>query len=197
MATNEKGSAMAITLLLITAAVLIGLTVSRKSTLDVMLAANDAAAKQAFYGAEGGSETGRELLEQNIACPNTGFKEGEQDFNTNIEVFQKKDNDKPEVKFWTWDYLKISLDKCTVQENKSITLTSSETSIAYSYERAKIPGASLLMAEGYEGFGYSAAKGGVFLVYDIWSQCLGAPNAEAVLTSQYQHMLGVEEECHY
>ncbi len=197
MATNEKGSVMAISLLLITAAILIGLSVSRKTTMDVMLAANDAAVKEAFFGSEGGSETGRELLEQNIACPFTGFQKGEQDYNEDIEVFQKEGNDRTKVRFWTWDYLDVDLDKCSVKDKKSVRLTRSDTYVAYSYQRSLIPGSSLLMAEGYEGYGYSAAKGGVFLIYDIWSQCLGAPGAEAVVTSQYQHMLGVEEECHY
>ncbi len=197
MATNEKGSAMAICLLLITAAIVIGLSVSRKTTMDLILSTNDLAGKRAFFGAEGGSETGRELLEQNIACPFTGFPKGQQKYNTDIEIIQAEGEESNDVRFWARAYKEVPLDNCSIQSNASIRFAKNDTYIAYSYEQSIIPGASLLMAEGYEGYGFSAAKGGVFLVYEIWSKCQGIPMGKAIVTSRYEHMLGTEEECHF
>ncbi len=197
MVRNEKGSVLRITLVLVTVAILIGVVVNRESTQEIFIAANDVDGKRAFYSSEAGLAAGRELLEQNIACPEKGFAYGAQVYDETVWVIQK-DESATRAKFWEKTYEGVDIDRCTVKANADIWLRSTDTYIAYSYKSMEPgDGASTLMAEGGEGFGFGTSHGGGFLAYDIWAECLGPPNADAVLKVEYRHLLGQEEECHY
>ncbi len=59
------------------------------------------------------------------------------------------------------------------------------------------PGGSLVMAAGYEGKGKSAAGGGVYILYDIFSQHLGLSDSESIIHFGWRHLVGNESSCNY
>ncbi|MCP4689096.1 MAG: hypothetical protein GY859_13665 [Desulfobacterales bacterium] len=185
--SDEKGAVLAIVLFLTTAAMLMGLFVTEQSVIELFIATNDVDGKRAFYHAESGLETGREFLEQNIACPAGNFKVGKQSFDENIwlsdEIFWNKNEN---AKF----------NRREIKENASIRFIDSDTYIAYTYVRSLAAGSAAPQGEGYESAGASAAKS-LFLTYNIYSECLGRPNTDAVLMVQYRHLSGQEEDCHF
>ncbi len=195
---NKKGSVMAITLMLLTAATLLALAVHQKSTTDVLIATNASSGKRAFFNSDSGMETARELIEQNIACPDTGFPIGSLPFNQEVQVRQKEGVLDDKVKLWTHNYQDVGLNRCTVEKNATLTIPKRESYTAFSFKPDRgSSGSANTTAEGYEGYGFSAAKGGVFLVYDIWTASKAGPTAESALNVEYRHLVGQEEECHY
>ena len=66
---NHNGSvAIIMAVLLLTVLTIIGIASMNNSTTETSIATNDMIYKDTFIEADGGSEVGRELLEQNIAC---------------------------------------------------------------------------------------------------------------------------------
>lgn len=66
---NHNGSvAIIMAVLLLTVLTIIGIASMNNSTTETGIATNDMIYKDTFIEADGGSEVGRELLEQNIAC---------------------------------------------------------------------------------------------------------------------------------
>ncbi len=196
MIRNEKGSVLAITILLLSAALVFGVAFKNRSTMEVIIAGNSVDAKQTFYGAEAATEMGRELLEQNIACPAIGFPPGPQDYSEDVVMYGDVEAGEG-IKFWDKTFRKQRLDKCNIEEERSVHLLDSNTSVAFQYKLVQSRGSSVLQAEGYEGYGYGAAKGGAELQYDMYSLSRGAPSSESVVSVGYVHLVGQEEECHY
>ena len=69
---NENGTVLLITMIVLTVGTMIGIAAMNTSHVENQIAANDKWQKIAFHAADGGTETGRELLEENFSCP-TGF----------------------------------------------------------------------------------------------------------------------------
>ena len=58
-------------------------------------------------------------------------------------------------------------------------------------------GSANQMVAGYENEGYSAAAGGSYIDYDLYSQHLGARNSEVIININWNHIIGLEDECIY
>ncbi len=185
--SDEKGAVLAIVLFLITAATLIGLYAVDQSITEIFITTNDVDGKRAFYDAESGLEIGRELLEQNIACAADVFTTGKQPFNENIWLYN--------TTFWN-DNKNAKFTRRDLKENAAIRFLDSDTYIAYTYTTALAAGSAAPQGEGYESAGATAAKS-LFMTYNIYSECLGRPNTDAVLMVQYRHLSSQEEECHF
>lgn len=65
---NNGSAAIIMAVLLLAVLTIIGIASINNSTTETGIATNDMIYKDAFTEADGGSEVGRELLEQNIAC---------------------------------------------------------------------------------------------------------------------------------
>ena len=58
-------------------------------------------------------------------------------------------------------------------------------------------GSAIQMAAGYEGLGKGAASGGASIIFDVYSQRIGANNNSAIHFMQWVHILGFNNECNY
>ena len=63
---EEDGSVLVIALILLVLLTVIGISASTTSEVELQIAGNEKFHKMAFYAADGGTETGIELIEQNI-----------------------------------------------------------------------------------------------------------------------------------
>ena len=63
---NKRGSALVIALLMLVVLTLIGISATTTTTFELQIAGNDKLFKRAFYAADGATEMGGELIEQNI-----------------------------------------------------------------------------------------------------------------------------------
>ncbi|MBW1971091.1 MAG: hypothetical protein JRI82_16645, partial [Deltaproteobacteria bacterium] len=69
---TENGSITVLALIMLALLTLLGISATMTSSIEVQIAGNDDRYKKALYEADGGTEVGFEMLEQNIACP-VGF----------------------------------------------------------------------------------------------------------------------------
>lgn len=69
---NEKGFVLVAALLFLVILSIIGIMASNTSVMEIQIAGNDRVHKQTFSQADGGTEIGSNLLEENIPCDN-GF----------------------------------------------------------------------------------------------------------------------------
>lgn len=69
---NQQGSVINIALLILLLLTLLGIGFSRNSVTDIKISGNDRLRQIALYSADGGTETGSRLVEENLGC-DSGF----------------------------------------------------------------------------------------------------------------------------
>ncbi len=208
LAGNENGSALIFAILILAALTIIAISSNKTSTVEVKVASNDKVYKQAFYEADGGTEVGRELLEQNIACA-TGFpsddfyigaaapflKVNKQAFYLNtVEPDQDypADSDAPNLET-RWDFYYPDTDDTDNGENFNIPHTKVKT-----FGNTELStGSAIQMVAGYEGKGKSAAGGGAQIVYNLYSRHQGPQTSQVTIMINYRHVIGLEGNCSY
>ncbi|MBW1720251.1 MAG: hypothetical protein JRJ43_11985 [Deltaproteobacteria bacterium] len=166
--SNEKGSALVLSVLILLLLTIIGIAATNTSTIEILISGNDKVHKMAFHQAEGGTEVGIELLEQNISL--AGFTT-------------------PNL------YLNITPGMPPSDTNRDAYLPRSygvngpHTNLRIGGNPELSTGGAIQMAAGYEGIGKSSAGGGSCVVYDIWSQHIGRANSEAIILLQWRHVM--------
>jgi len=200
-ADNEDGSALILAILMLAVLTIIGISSITTSTIEIKIAANDKVYKQSFYEADGGTEVGRELLEQNIACslgfPNDDFYIGtaapfvkvkKKDFYLNV--------DEPTGEYpsdTNWDFYYPDNDNTDNTEDFTIP----HTKVLAFGNTILSTGSALQMAAGYEGKGKGSAGGGAQIIYNIYSEHQGRQNSKSRIKINYRHLIGHEGECNY
>jgi hypothetical protein len=58
-------------------------------------------------------------------------------------------------------------------------------------------GNAIQMVAGYEGKGKGVGSGGAYLMYNVYSEHMGRDNSQAMIMSQWRHMIGQEGACNY
>ena len=191
MASNEGGSTLLITLLILSLALTIGIFATSSTDIELRLAGNERLNKKAFYAADGGTELGQEILELNIACPSGFASDG-------ILIGNAFVVDKD---FWLQETEPATSYPSDDDSIRDIRIPNSDavphTNITIFGNSQLSTGSALQMAAGYEGLGKAAGSGGVTLVYDIYSQHLGDGNSESVIMSRWRHVVGQEGSCLY
>ena len=197
---NDDGSVLLSGLLILAILTLIGISAINNTNTEMQIADNDKKYKKAFYAADGGTEIGRELVEQNIACPDgfTTMKFGAleveyskfalDDYNPGIEDVNKNgsldegedlnDNgilDKiPQDDQRDIHYLsdpKLDADDEPYEDPLIDGDSVPHTNIVAAEKTVQlIAGNSMLMAEGYSGLGKGSGSGGAEKLYDIYSK---------------------------
>lgn len=207
-AGNENGSALIFAILILAVLTIIGISSNKTSTVEVKIASNDKVYKQSFYEADGGTEFGRELLEQNIACatgfPNDDFyigaaapflKVNGQAFYLNtVEPDQDypAEGNAPNLET-RWDFYYPDNDDTDNTENFNLPHTKIKT-----FGNTELSsGNALQMVAGYEGKGKSAAGGGAKIIYDLYSRHVGNQNSRVTIMINYRHVIGQEGNCSY
>lgn len=191
----EKGSVMVLALILLALLTLLGIAVTMTSSIEVQIAGNEDRNKKALYEADGGTEVGFEMLEQNIACP-TGFNTfnestGYLDITSDVRVFTKG--------FWlqqtepTGDYPTDYTRDIRIYN----TDTGPHTNLSIYGSTKLATGSAIQMVAGYEGKGKSASAGGAHMIFDIYSTHMGRDSSQAKVMSQWRHLIGQEGACNY
>ena len=192
--TSQTGSAMVLTLFILSLLTMVGLLAARSSTTEMRMAANQMHRKQAFYAAEGVAELVSEIIEQNIACPN-GFTENSQrgglvavatpDFWKNEPLTGRLPADAGEDGFPVRD-MRIPVGNRDHEPHANVLISG---------VRAFSRGNALPTAAGYQGTGRSLANLGVQIVYEQIVQHTGHFNTEAIVKVQWRHAVGSEGIC--
>jgi hypothetical protein len=191
---DQYGSAMVMTLFILSILTMVGLLAAKSSTTEIRMAANEMHRKQAFYAAEGVAELVSEIIEQNIACPN-GFTENRQrgglvqvatpDFWKNGPQPGKLPTDSDENGMPVRD-MRIPIGNQDDAPHANVLISGT---------RAFSRGSALHTAAGYQGTGRSLANLGAHIVYDQTVQHTGHFNTEAIVKIQWRHAVGSEGIC--
>jgi hypothetical protein len=186
----ENGSITVLALIMLALLTLLGIAATMTSSIEVQIAGNDDRYKKALYEADGGTEVGFEMLEQNIACPNGFNFTGSLDIG-DVTVFTKA--------FWlienepTSDYPSDSERDIRIYSPD----TGPHTNLSIYGATQLSTGSAIQMSAGYEGKGKGAGAGGAYIVYRVYSQHMGIGNSQAEIMSQWRHLVGQEGACNY
>ena len=190
--SNERGSALVVALLMLVVLTLIGISASTTTTFELQISGNDKLYKMAFYQADGATEAGSELIEQNIE---------ERDWtNTvltsrgNIGIICIKDGNGDCIN--RDHYLNADLGT-TVPSNTNRhavippnpSAGAPRTNILMGGDPVLSTGSAVLLASGYEGMGKGAGGGGVWIVYDVRAQHDGVRNSASLVNLQWRHVM--------
>lgn len=183
---NETGSTIVVALMIIAIISILAISDIYSSFTETRIAGHDVRYKMAFYRADGGTELGAELLEQNANCV-SGF--------TNSTIGDVE-IDVPDF----WANLNATAPSDT---NRDFHFPSgygpgqAHTNLTVGGNTALSTGGAIQMAAGYEGKGKAAAAGGAHIAYDIMSGHIGPFNSRSVVRLQWRHTIGQEGACLY
>jgi len=188
---KEDGSITVLALVLLALLTLLGIAATTTSSIEVQIAGNDDRHKKALYEADGGTEVGFEMLEQNIACPNgfINFSGSSMDID-DVTVFTKA--------FWlienepTSDYPSDAIRDIRINRTAS-----AYTNLSIYGSTQLSTGSAIQMVSGYEGKGKGAGSGGAHIIYNVYSKHMGRDNSRSMVMTQWRHMIGQEGACNY
>lgn len=214
---KEGGFVLVVAMVLLLLLSVLGVTITRTARTDLQIAGNDRRMKHAFYKADGGTEAGIELLEENFSCPtgfNTpaGFDSG--DANSffqlgGIDVFDAnfaRDANETELAKYPStlgnpsanDVPTDSYRTLRIPDDPSVRNDSEyHTNIAMYGSTGFARGSAIQMSAGYHGMGYSAAAGGGTKSMDVLAQYEGSANSVSKIFLEYVHLIGTEGTCKY
>lgn len=203
---NEEGFVLVTALIMLVILTLIGTFALNTTTFELQISGNDRVAKDAFYHADGGTEAGSELIEENVSCPKGftspfsiiqigGVDVYERDFALNRQM-SGINGATPSVQLAdlpsdTVRSIRIPIDPANRTDTKP------HTNLAVWGVTKLMVGSALQMVAGYEGKGKGAAAGGAYIEYDLHSQHKGIRNSEVKIASLWQHIVGQEGTCNY
>ena len=218
---NEKGFVLVAALTCLIVLSLLGLSLMNTSFIEKNIAQNINLAERTFYGADGGTEVGIEMIEWNIACP-LGFNRSGLSSNNpapgtfytigGVQVADPLLAHREDYTELPWDPTAIGLPSGTaitandfpsdgarslrLPENMALPSDNApHTNIAVFGQTSLSAGGSIVMAAGYEGKGKGAAGGGSVINYQVFSQKLDLNNSVAVIRLGWRHLVGTEGEC--
>jgi len=180
--SNEKGSTLVLSILILLLLTVIGIAATNTSIIEILISGNDKVHKMTFHQADGGTEVGIELVEQNISL--AGFDA------TDLANLGDVNATTPNL------YLNLSTNSTMPSDSnrdaylpKNYTGNDPHTNLTIAGNTGLSTGGAIQMAAGYEGKGKSSAGGGSYVVYDIWSQHIGRVNSEAIILLQWMHVM--------
>ncbi len=171
---------------------LLGAVALRISSTEIQIAGNDKLQKQTFYEADGGSQVGARLVEENIACPQ-GFA------NDDITVGNNNEVHVAGKQFVNEEDFSLQVDDSNRHAYLPPTYGAGDphTNLAFASQVGLTAGSGAQSMAGYEGRGRGAAAGGSHVSTDIWSQRVGLQDSMSQIHSQWLHVIGVEGDCNY
>lgn len=193
LADNENGSALIFAILILAVLTIIGISSITTSTIEIKIAGNDKVYKTSFYAADGGTEIGREMIEQNLSCPSGFSSEPLTIFGSSGSIivenktFSYKE-DEPVVDYPSDTVRDLHFPADDTQPHTNI--------VAFGNTRLST-GSALQMSAGYEGKGKGAAGGGAEIIYDVASKHQGRQNSQSRIIINYRHLIGQEGNCNY
>lgn len=214
---NEDGFLLVLTMFVLVVLTLIGISATNLSRIELQIAGNDRVHKETFYQADGGTEVGAHLLEENIACPLgfTGVGTSPLLIGT-VEItrdllpapgdaankynFWKNETD-PDLLATPIQYPSDTQRHIRFLADNTVPIaadnTKPHTNLHFFGNTSLSTGNALQMIAGYEGTGYSAATGGGQLVTNVDSQHVGLINSLSNIKINWRHIIGHEGTCKY
>jgi hypothetical protein len=184
---NQRGNALVFALLMLVVLTLLGIAALTTTTVELQIAGNDKVTKRSFYAADGGTEMGSELLEQNIEERSwlDDTDRGTVRVANGLFYLNQKSN--------TPDPLQIPTDsnRDAFYPNTA-TLSTPHTNIKVRGRTELSTGGAIQLAAGYEGKGKGAAGGGAWVMYDVRAQYLdprGNRNTQAMINLGWRHVM--------
>ena len=166
---KEEGTVLIVALLMLILLTVIGISASTISSIDIQIAGNEKMYKTAFYAADGGTEIGSELLEQNIEL--RGF--------TSSTVGQANVHD---LEFW-------SNTSWSATNDVDIKISSVDVGLKMRGNSQLSTGGAIQLVAGYEGKGKGAGGSGAYMVHDIRSEASAKAGARSTVNSKWRHMI--------
>jgi hypothetical protein len=199
---NEDGFVLVSAIILLLILVMLGISSNMTTNLETQISGNDKIAKQTFYAADGGSEVGANLLEENIACAE-GFAVQPLTIGT-VQVVNKDFWLQEDSNFWTLDGAGGRISALTAFPSDAVRDIRFPVNDALPHTNLSIygntvltQGSGLQMISGYRGKGKGAAGGGGQIIYDVYSQRQGESNSQSIILLQWRHIIGLEGNCNY
>ena len=191
---NKRGSALVVALLMLVVLTLLGISATTTTTFELQIAGNDKLFKRAFYAADGATEMGGELIEQNIEDRDWDF--GDDDINppstgnplnrVNVSVV----TDNPYMNRDSTDPDPIPSDSNRDAVYPRAALNSiPQTNIKAVGNTTLSTGSAVQLIAGYEGKGKGAAGGGAWITYDVRAQRRDLRNTEVRIRLGWRHVL--------
>jgi len=207
---KDGGFILVITMLILVVLTLIGISAIRTTNVELQIAGNEKWSQEAFYKADGGSETGTLLLEDNLSCPSGFSTTGSLNSNDPATFNSAGAIEFADSRF-AYDELMINLpgapaNLSDIPSNtaRSIRIpldinapsdSDPHTNLAIIGRTELLPGNAIEMAAGYEGKGKGAGASGAIIAYNVYSQDIGFQNSETNLRLQWKHLIGQEGNC--
>lgn len=201
---NENGFVLIGALLIMTVLVLIGISATTSSILDLQISGSDRIHKETFYQADGGTQVSVRLIEESLGAT-SGF--------TRLDANNVLQDPLPAKRNNT-----IAVFNNSIWKNDAALVSPSDTSRDIAFYPGGFPPASpdsprtnitltgvtraaegegLQMVAGYEGKGKGTAGGGGEIVYTVNSQHIGRSSSESLVQIRWRHVIGLELEGRY
>lgn len=182
---NERGFVLVASLMVLLILVIIGVSATTSTNIELQIAGNEKVHKQTFYRADGGTELGIRVAYENALCINSdGFTatSGGEAVLGQVEV--------KDLTFASPSGVAAATPSDGSRDIVYYPDTASDsdvhTNIAVSGQTMATAGSGLQMISGYEGLGKGAAAGGTHMLYDIIAQHRGINNSESVVAVQWR-----------
>jgi hypothetical protein len=189
---NSRGSALVVALLMLVVLTLIGISASTTTTFELQIAGNDKLFKKAFYSADGATEMGGELIEQNIEDRDWDFGDdgvnppsaGNPLYRGNLSI----ESENPYMNREPMDGIPSDGNRDAVYPRGAAN-SDPHTNIKAVGNTTLSTGSAVQLIAGYEGKGKGAAGGGAWITYDVRAQRRDLRNTEVMIRLGWRHVL--------
>ena len=189
---NNRGSALVVALLMLVVLTLIGISATTTTTFELQIAGNDKLYKRAFYAADGATEMGGELIEQNIEARDWDFGQDgvnpPSDTNPLNRGNVRLESANPYMNREPMDGIPTDTNRDAVYPRAALD-SDPHTNIKAVGNTTLSTGSAVQLIAGYEGKGKGAAGGGAWITYDVRAERLDVSDTEVRVLLGWRHVL--------
>ena len=209
---NENGYVLIGALFILLLLIIIGMSATTDTSLELQIAGNDRTHKETFFQADGGTQVGIRLVEENIGVtgPFTALSvdnvliDPDTPNNTILIVDDTLWNNEAARTFTNvFDDMTLGggRDAAYFPDGYDPLLPDPDsiphTNIIADSVTSTVTGSGLQQLAGYEGKGKGTAGGGGQILYTIYSQHMGKNQSESIIAVEWRHVIGLELEGRY
>jgi hypothetical protein len=189
---NNRGSALVVALLMLVVLTLIGISATTTTTFELQIAGNDKLYKQAFYAADGATEMGGELIEQNIEDRDWDFgADGVSAISPSNPLARgnvRLESPNPYMNREPMDGIPSDINRDAVYPRTAIN-SDPHTNIKAVGNTTLSTGSAVQLIAGYEGKGKGAAGGGAWITYDVRAERRDVRDTDVRILLGWRHVL--------
>ena len=189
---NNRGSALVVALLMLVVLTLIGISATTTTTFELQIAGNDRLYKQAFYAADGATEMGGELIEQNIEDRDWDFgADGVSAISPSNPLARgnvRLESPNPYMNREPMDGIPTDTNRDAVYPRTAIN-SDPHTNIKAVGNTTLSTGSAVQLIAGYEGKGKGAAGGGAWITYDVRAERRDVSDTDVRILLGWRHVL--------